>query len=181
MRLLKTKGTYWFSAAFHSTSALKQPVTGFHRVQTCASTTRVAFSKCYGNPPFKNMQLTLANMAGIMATCGYNWASRAPVGMGPNLLAVNTRNHTGPTRHTTHTWLRWLWKCSFFSLQSAKKGAFYLINENGQALKGLKWATLKVPVFRHMTIQSASHGQHTLWNTNYVTILRNFWYASSLP
>lgn len=63
--------------------------------------------------------------------------------MGLNLLAVNTRNHTGPTPRTTHTWLHWLCKCCFFSLQSAKKGAFYLINENGQPLRGLKWTTLK--------------------------------------
>lgn len=59
-------------AAFHSTSALKQPASGFYRTQTCVPTTNAAFSKCYGNPPFKNMQLTQANMAGIMATCGYN-------------------------------------------------------------------------------------------------------------
>lgn len=34
-------------------------------------------------------------------------------------------------------------KMLFFSLQSAKKGAFYLINENGQALGGFKWAALE--------------------------------------
>lgn len=142
VRLLKTKAPHWFHAVYHSSSALKQRASGFHRTQTCVSTTNAAFSKCYGNPPFKNMQPTPANMAGIMATCGYNWASRAPGGWAPNLLAVNTRNHTGPTRHTTHTWLHWLWKCCFFP----EKGAFYLINKNRQALGGSKWATLKALV-----------------------------------
>lgn len=56
---------------------------------------------------------------GIIATCGYNWAGgRRSVGggMGLNLLAVNTRNHTGPARRTTHAWLHWLRKyCSFLS------------------------------------------------------------------
>lgn len=65
------------------------------------------------------------------------------MGMGLSLLAVNTRNHTSPTRHTTHTH-GFTEKVLFFSLQSAKKGAFYLIYEDGQALWGLKWATLKV-------------------------------------
>lgn len=83
MRLFENKGHILAPAAFHSTSALKQPASGFHRTQTCVLTTNVAFSKCYGNPPFKNMQPTPANMAGIMATCGYNWASRAPGGWAP--------------------------------------------------------------------------------------------------
>lgn len=43
----------------------------------CLLTTNAAFSKCYGNPPFKNTQLIPANMAGIMAACGYNWAGEA--------------------------------------------------------------------------------------------------------
>lgn len=34
-------------------------------------------------------------------------------------------------------------KMLFFSLQSAKKGGFYLMNENRQALGGLKWTTLE--------------------------------------
>lgn len=41
-------------------------------------------------------------------------------------------------------------KMLFFSLQSAKKGAFYLINENRQALQGLKWpAPTRLEHFQH--------------------------------
>lgn len=80
VRLFENKEHILAPAAFLSTSALKQLVSGFHRTQTCVLKTRTAFSMCYENPPFKNTQLTQANMAGIMATCGYNWASRAPGG-----------------------------------------------------------------------------------------------------
>lgn len=142
VRLFENKEHILAPAVFHNPSALKQPVSGFHRTQTCVSTTSAAFSKCYGNPPFKNTQLTRANMAGIMATCGYNWASREPGGwasiyklLTPGIIPVplvvpHTHGFTGCENVV-------------FSLQSAKKGAFYLINENGQALTGFKWTTLK--------------------------------------
>lgn len=52
-------------------------------------------------------------------------------------------------------------KVLFFSLQSAKKGAFYLINENGQALGGLKWDTLKA--LEHFQAGLWTHDSSKCW------------------
>lgn len=66
--------------------------------------------------------------------------------MGSDLLAVNTRNQWSLASHHTHTFTcahtaSLTVKMLFSFIQSAKKGAFNLINENGRARRGLRWAT----------------------------------------
>lgn len=129
VRLFENKWHKLAPAVFHNPYALKQPVSGFHRTQTCVSTTSAAFSKCYGNPPFKNTQLTRANMAAIMATCGYNCASTelggVGAGVGGSIYKLLTPGIIPVPLVVPHTHMASLAvKMLFFSLQSAKKGAF---------------------------------------------------------
>lgn len=112
-------------AMFHSIFAFKQQESGFHRTQTCVSTSSIVLASVMETHLLKICS-TLGNMAGIRATCGYNWASRGLRGWGL-IYYLLTPGISGPTRHTTH--IRTSsgeWKCCFLLPKVQRKGTFFV-------------------------------------------------------